>query len=245
MTEVHKAGSCRTIKASCSDCSLSSLCLPLAVQAEDLDRLDEIIKQGQRVEKGQHLFRSGDEFKAIYAVRTGAIKTYSITPSGEEQINGFYLPGEIMGMDGINTNHHVNSAKALESTTVCEVPFNRLEELTKVLPGLQRHFFQMMSKEIREEQQLIMLLAKKNAEERIASLLLSISTRNGRRRLSTTAFRLPMTRVEIGNYLGLAVETVSRVLTRFQKQGILAVESKEVRINDYQKLCQIATIQEG
>ncbi|CBL44569.1 Transcriptional regulatory protein [gamma proteobacterium HdN1] len=230
----------RTLSVSCQDCSVSLICLPVAVKEKELDQLDSIIRRSRPLRKGEHLFRAGDVFRSIFAVRSGTIKTYSVTEDGEEQVTGFYLPGEVLGVDGICSNTHTNSAKALESAAVCEIPFDKLEQLSVAIPSLQRHFFQLMSKEIQADQQLLMLLSKKSAEERIAALLLSIAARNGARGLSSTRFRLAMSRNDIGNFLGLAVETVSRVFTRLQKQDLLLVEGKEVEIQDTQALCNIS-----
>lgn len=220
----------RNINVSCTDCSLNPICLPMAVRDQDLDELDSIIKRSRPLKKGEHLFRASDPFTSIYAVRSGTIKTYSVTEDGEEQVTGFYLPGEVLGIDGISTNFHSNSGKALETAAVCEIPFEKLEVLSAKMPTLQRHFFQLMSREIQADQQLIMLLSKKSAEERIASLLISISSRHAKRGLSPNRFRLPMSRNDIGNFLGLAVETVSRVFTRLQKQDVIYVDGKEVEI---------------
>ncbi len=230
----------RNINVSCTDCSLNPICLPVAVNAKELDELDEIIKRSRPLKKGEHLFRASDPFASIYAVRSGTIKTYSVSEDGEEQVTGFYLPGEVLGVDGISTNLHSNSAKALETAAVCEIPFDKLEVLSAKIPTLQRHFFQLMSREIQADQQLIMLLSKKSAEERIASLLLSISTRHTKRGLSPSGFRLPMSRNDIGNFLGLAVETVSRVFTRLQKQGIIQVDGKEIEVLQMNELCHMA-----
>lgn len=228
------------VNVSCGDCSLNPICLPVAVESQELDELDNIIKRSKPMKKGEHLFRASDPFHSIYAVRSGTIKTYTVTEDGEEQVTGFYLPGEILGVDGIGTDAHSNSAKSLETSAVCEIPFEKLEELSVAIPSLQHHFFKLMSQEIQSDQQLIMLLSKKSAEERIASLLLSISTRHQKRGLSPAAFRLPMSRNDIGNFLGLAVETVSRVFTRLQKQGVIAVDGKEVEILDRSHLCHVS-----
>lgn len=222
---------------SCNDCSLSPVCLPLAVEPTQLNQLDEIIHRGRPLKRGEHLFRSGDTFQSVYAVRSGALKTYAISSDGEEQVTGFYLPGEVLGMDGISTARHMSSAKALESASVCEIPFNQLEVLSQQIPSLQHHFFSLMSNEIRADRELHMLLGKKNADDRLASLLLSLSARNHRRGLSEDAFRLPMSRYDIANYLGLAVETVSRIFTRFQQQQLLRVEGREVEILNRKVLC--------
>ena len=222
---------------SCNECSLSPVCLPLAVAPAQLDQLDNIIHRGRPLKRGEHLFRASDEFEAVYAVRSGAIKTYVLSDQGDEQVTGFYLPGEVLGMDGISTAHHISNAKALETATVCEIPFSQLEGLSQKIPSLQHHFFSLMSNEIRADRELHMLLSKKNADDRVASLLLSLSARHQRRGLSQTAFRLPMSRYDIANYLGLAVETVSRIFTRFQQNGWITAEGREIEILDRAKLC--------
>ena len=223
-------------QVNCADCRLASICLPISLQLSDISRLDEIIQRGRPVHKGDHLYRAADEFKSVYALRSGAVKSVKITEDGLEQITGFYLPGEIIGIDGLANNHHSNSAIALETSAVCEIPFSRLEELSTQIPNLQRRFFQLMSKEITQDQQLITLLSKNSAEERIASLLLSISSRNHNRGLSATDFFLPMSRSDIGNFLGLTIETVSRVFSRLNKQQIIHLDKKHVVINDLDAL---------
>lgn len=222
---------------SCNDCSLSPICLPLAVAPAQLDQLDHIIQRGRPLKRGEHLFRAADDFHSVYAVRSGALKTYVLSDEGEEQVTGFYLPGEILGMDGISTARHLSNAKALETATVCEIPFHRLEDLSQKIPTLQHHFFGLMSKEIRADRELHMLLSKKSADDRVASLLLSLAARQQRRGLSNKRFRLPMSRYDIANYLGLAVETVSRIFTRFQQQKMLWVDGREVEILDRPALC--------
>ncbi len=228
-------------KVSCTGCRLSAICLPIALQAPDIERLDAIINRGRPLRKGEYVYRQGEPFTSVYAVRAGTLKTYSFTERGEEQINGFYLPGEIFGMDGMGKDGYLSSAIALETAAICEIPFERVSELILHIPSLQRHFFQLMSQEIAHDQQLIALLGKSTAEQRIASLLLSIATRNARRKLSGTAFRLPMSRTDIGNYLGLTVETVSRIFGRFQKIGLLASDHREIELLQPTQLRAIAS----
>jgi CRP/FNR family transcriptional regulator len=229
-------------QVSCGNCRLNSICLPLALESDDIEQLDDIIQRSKPLQKSQHLYREGDIFRSVYAVRSGAMKAYKTTDDGREQVTGFYFPGEILGMDGISNNLHASSAKALETAAVCEIPFTSLEKLSSLMPSLQRHFFQLMSREITEDQQLITLLSKNSADERVASLMLSISTRNSKRKLSATQFRLPMSRVDIGNYLGLTVETVSRVFSRMQKLEILRVDNKEIKILDLAGLQKMANV---
>lgn len=229
-------------QVNCGNCRLNSICLPLALESGDIQQLDDIIQRSKPLQKTQHLYREGDDFQSVYAVRSGTLKAYKTTDDGREQVTGFYFPGEILGMDGISNNSHASSAKALETAAVCEIPFTSLEKLSSLMPNLQRHFFQLMSREITEDQQLITLLSKNSADERVAALMLSISTRNARRKLSSTQFRLPMSRVDIGNYLGLTVETVSRVFSRMQKMDILRVDNKEIEILDIQGLQTMANL---
>lgn len=229
-------------QVNCGNCRLNSICLPLALESDDIQLLDDIIQRSKPLQKNQHLYREGDDFQSVYAVRSGTLKAYKTTDDGREQVTGFYFPGEILGMDGISNNSHASSAKSLETAAICEIPFSSLEKLSTLMPNLQRHFFQLMSREITEDQQLITLLSKNSADERVASLMLSISTRNSRRKLSATQFRLPMSRVDIGNYLGLTVETVSRVFSRMQKMDILQVDNKEIEILDLQGLRSMANL---
>jgi len=219
---------------------MNALCLPIALQHHEIDKLDRIIERGRPLQKNEHIYYAGEAFKSIYAVRSGAIKGFTVNNEGVEQVTGFYLPGEIFGMDGIGHPNHINAAIALETSAICEIPFSRMEELSIQLPSLQRHFFSLMSREITNDQQLITLLSKNSAEERVATLLVSISARNARRNLSGTRFRLPMSRADIGNYLGLTVETVSRVFSRFQSQGLLEVDKKEISIVELENLKKMA-----
>ncbi len=214
----------------CGDCRLSGICLPLALEAADIAELDRIVQRGRPLQRNGHLYREGDSFTSVFAVRSGALKAYRTTDNGREQVTGFYLPGEILGLDGIAEAHYGSSAVALETSAVCEIPFDALEKLGMVIPSLQRHFMRLMSREISYDRQLITLLGKNTAAERIVALLLSLSSRNARRQLSATRFRLPMSRSDIGNYLGLTVETVSRTLTRLQRDDLIQVDNREVEL---------------
>lgn len=228
-------------QVNCAECRLSAICLPISLALDDIAKLDDIVQRGRPLQKGQALYDAGEDFKSVYALRSGAIKTSTTSSDGEQQITGFYLPGEIIGLDGLAANAHTNTAEALETSAVCEIPFSQLESLSTQLPSLQRRFFQLMSKEIGQEQQLITLLSKKNADERIAALLLSISTRNHNRGLSSVEFYLPMSRSDMGNYLGLTIETVSRVMSRLHKQGVIALDKKHVVIQNMDALRRIAS----
>ena len=205
-----------------------------------MSALDSIVERGKPLQKWQYAFRENQSFNSIFAVRSGALKVFSSTSDGREQITGFYFPGEILGLDGINNNRYESSDKALETSAICEIPFDRLGDLSAQVPSLQMQFFKLMSREISSDQQLITLLSKHTADERLATFLLSISARNARRGLSAMRFRLPMSRLDIGNYLGLTVETVSRSIGRLQKQQIIAVSTKDIHIFDLTALETVA-----
>ena len=227
-------------KISCGNCRLNTICLPISLHIEDIDKLNSIIQRGKPLQKGDYLYRANEEFDSVYAIRSGAVKATSLSDNGNEQITGFYLPGEVVGMDGLADNRYTNSVVALETASVCEIPFHRMEELSLQIPSLQRHFFQLMSREITQDQKIITLLSKSSAEERVSALLLSISSRNSRRQLAANAFRLPMSRTDIGNYLGLTIETVSRIFSRLQKQGVISVDKKEIIVTDMDTLQKTA-----
>lgn len=228
-------------RVSCGNCRLNTICLPITFHVDDIDRLNDIIQRGRPLQKGEYLYRANDTFQSVFAIRSGAVKALTLSDNGSEQITGFYLPGEVVGMDGIADNRYTNSVIALETASVCEIPFNRMEDLSLKIPTLQRHFFQLLSREITQDQHIIALLSKSSAETRIAALLLSISTRNNRRQLSATRFHLPMSRTDMGNFLGLTIETVSRIFSRLQKQGILAADKKEITILDLPALTALST----
>lgn len=229
------------LKIHCQNCSLYNLCLPMGLESTDLDRLDDIIKRRQSVNKNNFLFRTGDPLKSIFAVRSGSFKTYLTNPDGTEQIVGFSLPGELLGMDAISENKHSCSAKALETSRVCEIPFDQLESLARDIPNLQHQFFRLMSKEIQQDQNLMLLLAQMPAETRLASFLLSMSERLNKRGYAANEFNLSMSRGEIANLLGMAVETISRLLSHFQDIGLLNVERKHISILKLDDLHQLAT----
>ncbi len=232
----RKVISFENIKIACKNCSLNALCLPMGLAMEDVDRLDNIVKRNRPLHRGDHLFRNSDRFRSLYVVKTGSVKTYTPSEDGGEQVLGFHLPGEIIGLDAIERETHSCSAKVLETSAICELPFSRLEELSSTIPSLQHQMYRLLSKEIGQDTEMLMLLGKKNAEERLATFLLSLSNRFKKRGLSATDFYLSMSRHEIGNYLGLAVETVSRLFTRFQDERLLKVERKHVQLRDIARL---------
>ena len=218
------------IKVSCQNCTLTDLCLPHGMEQEDLEKLDDIVERNVPYHRGEHLFRPGQKSHALFAVRSGALKSYCITEDGEEQVLGFILPGELTGMDGLAGGHYASASVALETTSVCELPYDQLNSLCSQLPGMHDQIMHIVGKEITTDQQMLMLLGKRNAEERLASFLLSLSTRYKKRGLSASEFYLTMSRQDIGNYLGLVIETVSRLFARFQDEEILTVDKKLITI---------------
>ena len=228
------------IKVACANCNLHNLCLPLGIDTQDIERLDDIINRKRPLARGEFLFQAGAPFHAIYAIRSGSVKTFTATEDGQEQVTGFHLPGELVGLDAISSDTHNCTARALETTSVCEIPYGQLEELSTHVPSLQRQLLRVMSKEILQDEHMMMLLGRKAADERLAAMLVSISNRFKQRGFSPREFNLSMSRNDIGNYLGLAVETVSRLFTRFQEDGLLETERKHVRILDLERLSALA-----
>ncbi|AWQ18719.1 transcriptional regulator [Pantoea ananatis] len=224
----------------CQDCSISQLCIPFTLNEHELDQLDNIIERKKPIQKGHTLFKAGDDLRSLYAIRSGTIKSYTITEQGDEQITGFHLAGDLVGFDAIMNASHPSFAQALETAMVCEIPFDTLDDLSGKMPALRQQMMRLMSGEIKGDQDMILLLSKKNAEERLAAFIWNLSRRYGQRGFSQREFRLTMTRGDIGNYLGLTVETISRLLGRFQKSGMLAVKGKYITIENHAMLEALA-----
>ena len=220
----------------CRNCRLLPLCEPGHAKVSTIEKLSAIIRHRLPLSRGGAVFREGDPFRSVYIVSSGAMKTFTCSCDGDEQIMGFYLAGELVGMDGVHTGSHGCSAVALDRSSVCEIPFEKFETLAQRIPGLLHQMLCMMSKEILRDEETMLLLGKKTADERLASLLLSLARRFQERGYSAHEFHLPMSRDDIANYLGLAHETVSRLFSRIQRQGLLAVRGKHLRINDFTQL---------
>lgn len=219
----------QAMRTACSQCNLRELCLAVGLDDADLHKLDDLV-QKRRIKRGQQLYRAGDAFDAIYAIRTGFFKTDILTEEGLEQVTGFQMAGEILGLDGISTDHYACNATALEDSEVCVMPYDELEELARQIQSLQHQFHKFMSREIVRDQSLMILLGSMRAEERIAAFLLNLSSRMKTRGYSSTEFNLRMTREEIGSYLGLKLETVSRAFSKFDDEGLIGVQQKHIRI---------------
>ncbi|BCL75463.1 transcriptional regulator [Jeongeupia sp. HS-3] len=211
---------------------MRELCLPNELSAEEMKQVDELIGQGKPIKRGEALYRAGEPFRALYAVRVGFFKTSVVSEDGREQVTGFHMSGELMGMDAISADHYTCDAVALEDSEVCELPFEEMEALSRKVPVLQRHFYRVMSREIVRDHGVMLLLGNMKAEERIAAFLLNLSQRFQVRGYSSMSFHLRMTREEIGSYLGLKLETVSRTLSKFQDQGLIKVQNRLIELHD-------------
>ncbi|MEN9538580.1 MAG: hypothetical protein RLZZ126_815 [Pseudomonadota bacterium] len=226
----------KTLRLACSECNLRELCLPLGLSEQDMERIDGLVQKRVRVRKGQLLFRQGDRFSALYAIRSGFLKTRTAAADGKDQVTGFHMAGEIVGMDGVTGDQHACDAIALEDSELCELPFGSLETLSREVTALQRHVHRIMSREIVRENDLLLLLGHARAEERMASFLLNLLQRHRARGFSSSELVLRMTREEIGSYLGLTLETVSRSLSRLASQGVIQVRQKHLKILDATRL---------
>jgi CRP/FNR family transcriptional regulator len=228
------------LKTHCNSCKLRELCLPAGLDRDDLGQLDAAITVRTRLKKGKALYRAGDAFTALYALRVGSCKTTILAEDGREQITGFHMLGDIIGMDGIGDDRHACEAVALEDGEVCVIPFQRLEQLARTIAPLQHTLHKFLSRDIERDQGMMLTLGRLRAEERLAVFLLNLSKRYQRRGYSPTEFVLRMTREEIGSYLGLKLETVSRLFSRFQEEGLLQVQGRKVKLFDLPALKQLA-----
>ncbi len=237
-TESHSP-TMERLRVACSNCNLRELCLPIGLTNQQLESLDELVYTRKKVQRGETLFHAEDKFTSLYAIRVGFFKTRINAPDGRDQVTGFQMSGEILGMDGIGTDRHTCDAVALEDSEVCVIPFSRLEDLSRDFVQLQHHFHKVMSREIVREHGVMMLLGSLRAEERLATFLLNLSQRFASRGYSSSQFVLRMTREEIGSYLGLKLETVSRTLSKFQDEGYITVQQKNVHILQPDRLRQL------
>jgi len=208
----------------------TSLCLPAGLSTEEMKSFDKMIDRRRSLKRGDFLYRTGAALHVLYAIRSGFMKSCVLHEDGREQVAGFHMMGDLMGMDAIGGSVHLCNAVALEDSEVCEIPLCNLESLSREIPSLQQHFHRIMSREIARDYGVMLLLGSMRAEERLAVFLLNLSQRFASRGYSSTEFHLRMTREEIGSYLGLKLETVSRTLSQLQSLGLIAVQSKHLRI---------------
>ncbi len=218
------------LKSVCGCCSIKELCIPAGLAEEEVLLLDQHMNHRRTVRKGDALFRTGDAFRSLYVVSAGLFKTSMLHEDGRTQVTGFQMTGEYLGLDAISSGKHHCEAVALEGGSVCEIAFDQLESLGQLLPNLQHSFHKSLSREIVRDQGVMLLLGSMRAEERLAAFLLNLAKRSAHRRQSDSELILRMTREDIGSYLGLKLETVSRILSRFHDQGLLEVQGRHVRI---------------
>jgi CRP/FNR family transcriptional regulator len=224
---------------SCSSCCVQGVCLPRGLSSANLSEFDELTTAKRRIARGASLYRGGDQFDALYAVRSGAFKTSGVSSNGEEKITGFYLSGEVMGLDAINNDRHDYSATALEDSEVCVIPFAELTALTLRIPVLQQELFRLLSRDIARDHGLMLLLGSMTAEQRLAAFLLSLSRRYKRLGYAADRFVLRMTREDIGSYLGLTLETVSRLMSRFQRDRLISAQQREIELKNSDGLMEL------
>jgi len=226
----------QSLRHSCARCSLRQLCLPAGVGAEDLLALEDIVERQKPFDKGCFLFRVGDGFENLVVIRSGTVKTFYQGTDGEDQIIGFHFPGDLIGLDAIHDEQHGCTAQTLERTTVCSFPFSDLQEVAAKIPALRKQFMRIISREILSDQGHLLALNRKTAQQRLSVFLSSVAQRFSQRGFSASDFNLSMSRYDLANYLGLAVETVSRLFSGFHAHGILEVERRHVRILDADRL---------
>ncbi len=235
----HDAATVAPLKTLCSTCHLRDLCLPCGMTGPDVERLDALMFARRRVKAGETLYREGDKFQFIYAVRSGTFKSSLTLRDGREQVSGFHMAGELMGLDGLAQGTHASTATALEDVEICAIPYANLAALSVGSADMQIILGKLMSREIVREHSLMMLLGSMNAEERLAAFLLNISQRMKARGYSASEFHLRMSRAEIGSYLGMKLETVSRTFSAFQSQRLLEVDKRHIRIVDLEGLTRV------
>ena len=230
-----------TIKVACSNCNLRELCMPLGLNSEELNRVDELVATRRSIKRGTALFHNGEKFTSLYAIRTGFFKTSINTEDGRDQVTGFQMAGEIIGLDGIVNEQHTCDATALEDAEVCVMPFDRIEEISREVNALQHHVHKIMSREIVREHGVMLLLGSMRAEERLAAFLLNLVQRLQARGFSKSELILRMTREEIGSYLGMKLETVSRTFSKFVHDGVIEVKQRHIHIQDADALKRIVS----
>lgn len=233
--------SIRDLKAVCTTCSMRELCLPFGLDVEELAAIDTLVGSRRRVKKEDDLYQAGDAFDGLYAVRVGSMKSTVLGDDGRGQVIGYHMPGDIVGLDGMATDRHVSRATALEDTEVCVLPFDRLDMLAQRVPALSQNLRRLLAREITRDRSFMLLLGTTRAEERVAAFLLDLAARHRLRGYSSTRFLLRMTREEIGSHLGLKLETVSRLFSRFADEGLILVNGRVIRLLDRLALSQIVS----
>jgi CRP/FNR family transcriptional regulator len=224
--------SIRDLRTHCATCGIRELCLPVGLDPDEMKQVDALVATRTRLKRGETLYRAGEPFHALYAIRLGSIKSTLLAEDGREQVAGYHMQGDLVGLDGIGAGHHECDAIAVEDAEVCVLPFDRIEELARGVPALQHNLHRFLSKEISRDHNLMLVLGSMRAEERLALFLLNLAERHRRRGYSSTEYVLRLTRKEIGAYLGLKLETVSRLFSRFQEERLIRVQGRSVKLLD-------------
>lgn len=228
------------LKAACSNCSVLELCLPIGLTDQEVERLNTLIIQRVKVKKGAALYRTGDPLRSLYAVRIGSFKTTVLSLDGREQVTGFQIPGEMLGLEAISEERHTCNAFALEDSEVCPIPYAQLERLVRELPSLQHNLNKLLSREIVRDHDMLMLMGNMNSDERLAAFLLNLSQRLNMRGYSSREFVLKMRREEIGSYLGLRLETICRGIAHLRDQTLVEISGRNVKILDMDGLNRLS-----
>ena len=228
------------LRKGCTYCSVRQLCLPGGVGVEELRQLDDIVQHKRPVVRGDRLFRLGDPLTSVFVAREGAFKSVSISEDGEEQVLGFHLPGELIGLDALGTGEHRCEGVALTAATVCEIPYDQLAAVAAQIPNLQHQLLRVIGQSVGRDQDHLGILVRRQANERIALFLHSLGERYRNVGLSDRQFQLPMSREDIARFLGLALETVSRGFTRLQDDGVISVTGRRVEILNLAELLRLA-----
>lgn len=240
-------GPCPAVQQTCDPvacryCGIYNLCLPLGLERADMSLLESIVRRKVTYKRGQIFYRAGKRFDYIYAIRNGSAKTYLCTEDGHMQITGFHIAGELLGLSALAARQYTCEARALETTSVCMVDAAQFEELAQEIPSLQYQMLTIMSKQIRHDEELMLLLGKRSAEEKLAGYLVGLSRRYASRNYSPTEFHLSMSRGDIGNYLGIAEETVCRILGRFREEKLITTHRRHIRLDDIKRLSAMADV---
>jgi CRP/FNR family transcriptional regulator len=233
-----------SVRSVCERCSIQDLCLPYGLEKQDLERLDTIIERKRPLQPGDFAYRTGDDFRTLYAVRSGVLKTFVLEENGDEYITGFHFPGELVGLDAIAEGSHSCSARALDTTSLCEIPFDGLDDLAGKLPGLRQQLFKLMSQEIHKDDRERRNQSQSAADPRLAGFLVDVSRRFAKLGYSPYDFRLKISNQDLASYLGLAPETVSRLFRRLRDQGLVTVKNKQVQIHDLDGLRRIGHLED-
>ena len=228
------------LKTHCAACSMRELCLPMGLSHDDLVEIDAVVTSRRRVRKGETVYRAGQTASELYAIRMGTLKTTVLAEDGREQVAGYHLAGDLIGLDGLGLGQHIGDAVALEDSEVCVMRFDELETLSARLPALQQNLHRLLGREVARDHAVMLMLGSMRAEERVAAFLLNIAERYRSRGYSSTEFNLRMTREEIGSFLGLKLETVSRLFSRMQEEGLIAVQGRSIKLLDTVALRQLA-----